>query len=209
MDNQELIKNLVNEHVKRPWWKEPKVFLSLFFVFLGFYFLVIGIILPHRNALPFFRFSLGALITIMFIACYHFYRSLYEKPIKHKRREIYVVMIFVILSIFFDPEPVEYVKKSFDHDMLCLSYGSVMTYLPILLFIFVIKSFSPSDSNRLLFSFSACLTMFVVIVMGVFCPDNNFNHLIRGHYSAGLVSGILTPMFYGMYQGFKERKSKS
>lgn len=200
MDN--LIKNLVDEHQKRPKWKEPKTLLSLWCCLHITYFVIILSINPGFSVATSFKFFLGSWFMV-FISWYMF-NLLLTKSIPEPAQKYLV--FGVVASLFFMGEHKQIVNERgfgfFQSDLNCFLHGTFAALIPILFFPFVIKHFFVPRILIPLLLVTIHLTVMAISLVELTCPSHEFWHLALGHQGIYLGVFVLLLSFYQLRKRF-------
>lgn len=206
MSLSSLINKLAEDHKPRPWWKEPKIFLLLWFFFhLAYFISFIAVTVGFAPQL-FISFILGSWLTVI-TGWYALYLMMTKVKLEHQK--YLLILVFSSIGMFSGSigmnlsfiRPMGFRSS----DLNCFLHGISATIIPLLLFPFLIKQFFTPKIYLAGILVSVHLAVMAISAVELTCGSLEYWHLIWGHQTIYLGVFLLMIICYKVLSSFIAR----
>lgn len=210
MNQSDLIKKLASSHEKKPFWKERKIFLSLWLAGTIAYYLLIILIfskLDPKSSLVFLVFTILSSLA----GWWTFTRQLNASEVSDKVKLGGLTSVVGILTLAFFHD--EFIAQNVLHgrgltlssgDISCFTHTVLSAIAPLVVSVLLVRNFWVGDRFWSLLFLSFHMTAMSVLWTEMSCPDRELWHLILGHQTS--VIGIF---LIATFSGYLMRKRAS
>lgn len=202
MDQSDLIKKLASSHDEKPFWKERKTFLGLWFGgTILYYLLIISLFskLDPKSSVVF----LILLVSSSLAGWLYFTTQLNSPDDSKKLISIGAASVVgLLVTAFFHDE---FIAQNVLHnrsasltsgDLNCFSHTVLSALVPLTISVMMIKNFFVGNKFWALLFLSFHVTAMSVLWTEMSCPDRELWHLLLGHQTS-IVGVFLLAIFSG------------